>query len=223
MKYHLEFDIEFKQNEYEGLFIAFEGIDASGKSTQVQLLQKKLQDQGKSVLVKHPFEGEIGQFVRQILSGEKKLPAVTLQYLISANRHAQQMEIIEELKKGTYVIIDRYIWSAVAYGILDKGNYDYEKTANWLLVEQSILSMYHQFIMPDCTFYLNISAETAIDRLSKMEKTKEIYEDAGKIRRIAAIYKHLIKTYPDQFILINGERSIEEIADDIVKKVAGSK
>ncbi len=219
MKYHLEFDIEFKKNEYPGRFIAFEGIDASGKSTQVGLVAEKLKARGRVVSIRNPFEGEIGKFIRQILSGEKPLPAVTLQYLISANRHAQQLEIIEDLKKGHDVIIDRYIWSAVAYGIMDKGSYDFEKTATWLLVEQSVLSMYHQFLMPDQTFYLDISAEEAIGRLSKMEKTKEIYEDAGKIRKIVSIYQYLVKTYADQFVVIDGEQSVESVTEAIVKHI----
>ena len=98
--HHVEFDISFNENEYKGLFIALEGIDASGKSTQVELLRKRFEEDGKEVIVKNPCEGEIGAFVRKILSGDLKIPTVALQYLISANRHIQQEEIISHLKDG---------------------------------------------------------------------------------------------------------------------------
>ncbi|MBI4096795.1 MAG: dTMP kinase [Candidatus Levybacteria bacterium] len=219
MKYHLEFDIEFKRNSYPGLFIALEGIDASGKSTQVERIKERLEQKGRKVMIKNPFEGEIGLFVRRILSGESKVPPVTLQYLISANRQVQQLEIIEQLKKGNDVIIDRYIWSAVAYGIFDKGALDIEKTSQWLLVEQSILSMYHQFLMPNMTFYLRISPDTAMKRLSHMDKQMDIYEDREKIAKIAGIYDWLIQQYPDQFVVIDGERQVEEITEEIINKL----
>lgn len=217
MRHHISFDIEFKENPHEGLFIAFEGIDASGKSTQVHDIKDILEQKGRGVVVKNPFEGEIGEFVRKILSGEKKVPVVTLQYLISANRQAQQEEIIEHLKAGKDVLIDRYIWSAVAYGIFDKGADDIEKTSQWLLVEQSILSMYHQFLVPDYNFYLKISPRTAVDRLSHMDKTKEIYEDEDKIKKIAGIYDWLIEKYPEQFIVVNGEQPEEKVTEEILK------
>lgn len=219
MKYHISFDIEFKQNSYPGLFIALEGIDASGKSTQAERIKERLEEKGRTVLIKNPFEGKIGQFVRRILSGESKVPPVTLQYLISANRQVQQLEIIEQLKKGNDVIIDRYIWSAVAYGIFDKGADDIEKTSQWLLVEQSILSMYHQFLMPNHNFYLSILPKTAVERLSHMDKTKEIYEDEEKIKKIAEIYDWLIKQYPDQFAVINGEQSEEQVTEGIMDRI----
>lgn len=219
MKHHLSFDIEFKKNPYPGLFIALEGIDASGKSTQVIRIKEKLEEKGREVTIKNPFEGEIGKFIRKILSEESKVPTITLQYLISANRQVQQLEIIEELKKGKYVIIDRYIWSAVAYGIFDKGVNDIEKTSQWLLVEQSILSMYHQFLMPNYNFYLDISPEVAVKRLAQMKKAYEMYEDEDKIKKIAEIYDWLIKQYPDQFIVINGEQTEEKVTEKIMSSI----
>lgn len=220
--YHIEFDIEFRRNNHKGLFIALEGIDASGKSTQIEKLKEEFEKDGKTVVVKHPFEGELGAFIRKILSGEVNIPTVALQYLISANRHVQQQEIIDHLQNGEHVIIDRYIWSAVVYGIFDKEDGDIDKAKNWLLIEQSILSMYHQFLMPDVTFYLDISPEEAVSRLSSMDKQKEIYEDQEKITEIASIYKKVIEEFPDEFFVVNGERSVDEITSEIMKHIRES-
>ena len=117
MKRRVEFDIEFRVNPYKGMFIALEGIDGSGKSTQASRLKKTLEKKGKKAEIRHPFEGEIGKFVRTILAGKSKVTPIALQYLISANRAVQQEEIVSSLSKGTTVIIDRYYWSAVAYGM----------------------------------------------------------------------------------------------------------
>jgi len=222
MNYHIDFDIDFRRNEYPGLFIALEGIDASGKSTQVTRLKEAFEKDGKTVLIKHPFEGEIGGFIRRILSGELAISTVALQYLISANRHVQQEEIIDHLKKGEHVLIDRYIWSAVVYGIFDKGDGDFKKAENWLLLEQSILSMYHQFLIPDFTFYLDISPETAVNRLGSMDKEKEIYEDESKIRKITAIYKQIIADFPEEFVVVDGEQSVEDITEELMGKIRES-
>lgn len=218
-KFHVEFDIEFRRNEYDGLFIALEGIDASGKSTQIEKLKEEFEKDGKTVVIKHPFEGELGVFIRKILSGEVAIPTVALQYLISANRHVQQQEIIDHLKKGDHVIIDRYIWSAVVYGIFDKEDGDVQKAQNWLLIEQSILSMYHQFVMPDVTFYLDISPEIAVSRLSSMDKQKEIYEDYDKITEIASLYKRVIEEFPDEFFVVHAEKPVEDITSEIMTHI----
>lgn len=220
--YHVEFDISFRENDHIGLFIALEGIDASGKSTQVEFLKKQFEEDGKQVVVKNPFEGELGVFIRKILSGEVKIPPVALQYLISANRHIQQEEIVSCLREGKHVIIDRYIWSAVVYGILDKGADDMENTKNWLLVEQGILSMYHRFLMPDFTFYLDISAEAAMERLDGMKKEKEIYEDAEKIAKIEEIYKKVISDFPDEFVVIDGGETPDKITQEIMMQIKRS-
>jgi len=219
MKHHVEFDIEFLENQYPGKFIALEGIDGSGKSTQIQELKKALEKKGRSVVVKHPFEGEIGKFVRTILIGKVKVPPVALQYLIAANRDVQQKEIIEALQNNHDVIIDRYFWSAVTYGMFDLADDSTEQTSNWLLTAYSLLSMYHRFLLPNTTFFLQISAGAAIERIDAMNKEREIYEDEEKIKKINELYQLLIRKFPEQFTIINAERPIEMVTDEIVAKI----
>ncbi|MBI5045212.1 MAG: dTMP kinase [Candidatus Levybacteria bacterium] len=223
MKYHIEFDIDFRRNPYNGSFIALEGIDGSGKSTQAQLLKEALEKKNRKVVVKNPFEGEIGAFVRTILAGEKRVSAISLQYLISANRAAQQEEIIKDLKDGCDVIIDRYFWSAVAYAILDHPSIDKKDMKQWLLIGQSILSHYHQFLLPDMTFFLDISSRTATKRLDSMEKEKEIYEEESKIKKIEKIYEWLVGEFPKEFVTVNGEQPIEKVTQELLMHISSCK
>jgi len=223
MKYHISLDIDFKRNAYPGCFIALEGIDGSGKSTQAVRLKSALENQGRSVIVKHPFEGEIGTFIRTILAGKRKVTPIALQHLISANRAVQQEEIMSNLEKGQDVIIDRYFWSAIAYAILDYSELDRKDVEQWLLVSQSILSHYHQFLLPDVSFYLDISSRTATRRIDNMGKEKEIYEDERKIKKVEEIYTWLVSQFPKEFVVINGEESIEKVTEDLLKVIKDCK
>jgi dTMP kinase len=221
MKYKIEFEIEFLKNPYPGKLIVLEGLDASGKTTQSKKLAEELTQQGKKVyLTKNPTRsGEIGELIHRILQKEVEIPSAAIQYLYTADREASQGEIIEHLKNGEIVIVDRYFWSAVPYGLADLKNSPLEDEAKVLVVSQSILSHYHGFIAPDFTFYLEISAGEAMRRLSEMQKTKEIYEEKEILERVKAGYDWLTKEFKNEIITINGEKSEEEVLSEIIKKI----
>lgn len=214
---NVSFDIEFKPNPHKGLFVVLEGIDGSGKTTQCSAVAERLQKEGMdAVCTKEPTDGEIGSLIRKVLSQEVKVPASSIQYLIAADRAVHQEEVLSLLEKGKLVISDRYFWSAVAYGTADKTDVSFENTAQVLMVSQSILSMYNRFILPDVSLYLDVSIDTAILRLSKMDKEKELYERKEKLERIDKGYKWLLSEFPDAFTKINGEKSSEVVTNVIV-------
>lgn len=225
MKYHLDFEIDLKRNPYPGKYIVLEGVDGSGKTTQVAKLTEHFQKTGKKVLaVREPRKtGVIGDIVQKVLHGKVSLPAVAMQYLFSADRSLQHEEIIiPALKEDTIIISDRCFWSAVVYGILDKtgGKYNNGKQdLNAFLIAQSILSMYHQFLVPDFTFYLKVSLETALLRLEKEEKTKEIYEEEGKLEKIIDGYDWLVEKFSGEFTVVDGEKSVNQVTNHIISKI----
>jgi len=220
MKYHIEFDIDFKRNIYPGKFIALEGIDGSGKTVEVHLLAKTLKKQGKKVfLTKNPTDGPLGKFIRKMLQGKISIPLVSFQYIFSADRQIQQLDIVEHLKKGDIVISDRYFWSSVAYGVADKEGVDYENSAKQEVIAQSILSMYNQFIIPDVTFYLDASIKTGLSRRHDTNKEKELYENTEKLKKIEKGYKWLLQEFPKEFSVIDGERTKKEVHKEILNKL----
>ncbi len=222
MKYHVSFDIDFRRNPYKGVYIAFEGIDGSGKTTQAKILSDYLRKNNKKVvLTKEPTENlPIGSLIHDFIKGRVKFPPVALQYLFAADREIHLKEFVEpNLEKGNIVISDRCFWSSVAYGILDKKGFEKLDDRDILLVSESILSMYHQFILPDVTFYISISANVAISRISKMKKKKEYYETAEKLKKIKEGYDWLAKKIPDEITVIDGERTEKEVAADIVGRL----
>ncbi len=223
MKYSIAFDIDLKKNSYKGKYIAFEGIDGSGKTTQVKELARFFAKQGKEViLVQEPRKkGLIGDLVHRVLRGEIKIPSTALQYLFTVDRVLQHSEVISPaLKAGKTVISDRSLWSAVVYGILDRARSQYRyKEGELLLVSQSILSMYHQFIVPDYTFYLRISLPTALTRILGKNEKREIYEDKEKLTELIKGYNWLVKKFSKEIVIIDGEKSVEDVSQKIIERI----
>ncbi len=223
MKYHINFDLELKKNPYTGTYIALEGIDGSGKTTQAEKIAEYFEKQGKTVIhTREPrSEGLVGSIVREVLQAKIKIPSIALQYLFSADRAIHHEEIIvPSLKAGKVVISDRCFWSAVPYGIMDRTESSYELTeANQILIAQSILSMYHQFIVPDHTFYLKISVETAVKRLEGVEKTQEIYEKKETLQKITSGYDWLVEHFPEAITKLDGEKKENEVIEDILFQI----
>ncbi len=220
--YHVEFDLAFRKNEDRGIFIAFEGIDASGKDTQAELITNFFKEKGRDVvLTKEPTrEGVIGELVHEVLLGNAKVNPRALQYLFAADRVIHQEELIlPSLKKGRVVISVRTFWSSVAYGILDKGlSYDKEEI-DPMVVAHSILSFYHQFTIPDHIFYLDIPAEESLKRLGKRHKVrqKEIYEDKEKLEALKVGYDWLFEMFGENVVEIDGTKSVKDVNAEIIK------
>lgn len=220
MKYKFDLELDFQRNPYQGKLIAVEGLDGSGKTIQAHLLAKNLEKMGKTVfLTKNPTDSMLGKFIRKALQGKVKIPHVSFQYLFSADRQIQQLEIIEHLKKGEIVVTDRYFWSSVAYGVADKETVDYENELKFQLIAQSVLSMYNQFIIPDYTIYLDVSIKTGLSRRKKSDKEKEIYENMEKLEKTEKGYKWLLQEFPKEFTIVDSQKSIKEVEKEILTKI----
>lgn len=222
MRYKIDFDIELLRNKTKGVYIALEGIDGSGKTTQAEALAAYFTKLGRKVVVTQEprRDGVIGKIIHKVLRHEVKVPPVALQYLFSADRAVHQEKLImPSLKEGKVVISDRAFWSGVAYGLLDRAMDRDSKKDERLLVSLSILSMYHQFVAPDYSFYLRTDVKTAIKRLKGEGRPLEYYENEKKLERVKKIYDWLDDKYSDALIKINGERQIEEVTGEIVAHI----
>lgn len=223
MKYHIEFDIDFKRNTSKGCYIAIEGIDGSGKTTQMQLLKKALEKSGRTVAVtREPRKnvGQIGKLIQKILHGQTDVPSVAFQYLFSADRAMHHAELIlPTLERGDVVLSDRAFWSAIPYGVMDRKDTFDTNTAQYILAAQSVLSFYHQFTVPDYTFYLDIPLSVAMKRLEKSEDQKEIYEDEKKLRKTLKGYDWLLKEFPKEFIVVDATKSVDAVTQEILSHI----
>lgn len=227
MRQKLTLDIEFRKNPYTGAYIALEGIDGSGKSTQARLLKEYLESKGKTVT--STFEPNLTLFghedILKIYNREKKISGLAFQYLLTANRLINHAEIVEPaLKRGEIVISDRCFWSAVVYGGMDTSTEYSEEGAERMLLTQSILSMYHQSIIPDAVYYLHVTAEEGLKRLDTRSegRKKDIYEKKEKMERVVKGYEWVYGHFPEQLIRIDAGRGIENVYQDLLKHVESS-
>ncbi len=215
MRYPISFSISFNKNKLNGILIAVEGIDGSGKTTQAQELVKNLKKEGyKAIYTKEPTDEPTGRLIREVLAGNIKVPPLSLQYLFCADRGVHQWELEKYLKKGYIVVTDRYFWSAVAYGISDLSG-----TPDYYLTAFSILSMYHRFMSPNFTFFLDVSVKEAFKRISKSEKHGEIYDKKEKLTKIKSAYALLSEKFEKEFTMVDGEGDVETVQKDLLKRV----
>ncbi len=225
MKIKVDAEIELRENPYKGRYIAFEGIDGAGKTTQLEKLVDYLKEQGKDfVVTSEPRKtgSEVGMLIHRILRGEVVMPSASLQYLYTSERIANHEEVIDpSLEKGMTVLSHRSVWSNLPYGMLDQGvsNFD-SNNARIIDLAQGLLSLYHRFIIPDITFYLRVSAKTAIGRVNaRYIKDHEIYEKVDKLERIAKGYEWQVSKYSELFTVIDGERDEKEVFQDVLKEI----
>lgn len=219
MKYNLNFELSFTENTYPGKYYAFEGIDGSGKTTQVHKLAEYFRQQGKEVVItKEPTDNIIGQLIKKILHKEITVPSTSLQYLFAADRGLHlETDVIPSLKQNKIVISDRSFWSAVAYGIADLSLNESDKER--LLVAYNILTMYNGYIVPDKTFVIDVPADIAIDRVEKRHEDITLYEFTEKLKKVREEYTWMAERFGDKVHLINGTQSVETVFQQIVSSI----
>lgn len=219
MQYRIQFQQNLKRNPYKGKYYAFEGIDGCGKSTQLEDIKSYFEQQGKKVVVtsEPQHEGPIQEIIRDALFSKIKIPSRAYQDLYSADRVLNHEQIVTPaLKRGDIVLTHRSIWSTPAYGLFDLHSEKSRSLLYSILVSQGNFSLYHQFLCPDKTFYLRVTARRAAERLSHMSKEKDIYEKEEKLAKIVRNYDYVIKEFPQEFVVIDGEKSEEEVTAQIL-------
>lgn len=221
MPYHISLDLDFKRNPYRGTYIALEGIDGSGKTYQTDALEEHLRKKGQEVFVaREPRKdgSPLSEVIMDVLTGKIKLPPLAIQYLFTTDRIMNQKEVIlPALEAGKTVIADRSFWSIIPYALSDLRLDFNEENTNFLLLSQGIFATYPHIVVPDKIMFLDISVDTAMERLSKRTEAKEIYEKKSKIEKHYKGYHWLLNAYANEFTIIDGECSQQEVTQKIVK------
>lgn len=150
----------------KGKFIVFEGIDGSGKGTQVEKLRVYLEKNKIKTLAtcEHTRDLPVGKLIEDTLNGGEKIDPLALQICFTADRRDHYKKIIEPaLESGQFVISDRYYGSTVAY------------TQDSM--KQTILD-FNQSVVPkaDLTIFLDVDPEVAMKRIGKGRSSKTIFE-----------------------------------------------
>ena len=202
----------------KGKFIVFEGIDGSGKSTQIKLLAKRLKESGISCRETfEPTYGLVGKTLHDILSGKiKRDPKVTAALFVADRLDHllnQDDGVVESIEKGETVLCDRYYFSSYAYQSVDVPR-------DWVVMANA---MAKAVLKPDATIFIDIPADVAMERITKNRETTELYETKEKLENVRKGYLSAFELVKDEerIFVVDGTKSIEEIAKEIEEIVLG--
>ncbi len=198
------------------LFIALEGIDGSGKSTQTKLLAKQLNNLGHKVHTTfEPTDSDIGKMIREIFAGKREGDQKVIAALFGADRlhHilAEKDGMLALRQDGYSIVTDRYYLSSYAY-------HGAHVDMDWVM---DINAQAVMLLKPDIHIYIDISPKVSMERISRSRETVEMYETLENLRLVYDKYEEAFaKVGKSEHIRrINGDRSEEEIAADIWREV----
>lgn len=200
----------------KNLFLALEGIDGSGKSTQIKMLEQHLISAGHKVYATfEPTDSAIGSLIRKIFRHEMEADHRVIAGLFVADRlnHLLNKEngVLKKLEEGYTVLTDRYYFSSYAY-------HSVHMPMKWV-IEANAMSA--SLLKPDLNIYIDISPQLSMQRIHAGRSSKELYESEENLTMVRNQYKQafdLLNT-SEKIFITDGNRSADDIASDIWRAV----
>ncbi|WLD93441.1 dTMP kinase [Alkalihalobacillus sp. AL-G] len=198
------------------IFITFEGPEGAGKTTILQRLDQELKKRSVPFIsTREPGGIDIAEQIRSVILNPEntKMDGRTEALLYAAARRQHLVEkVLPALQEGKTVLCDRFIDSSLAY----------QGFARNLGIEEvySINRFATEDRMPDLTFYFNISPEAGLGRIDDNESREKNRLDLEKLdfhQRVQDGYERVLKMFPDRFVIINAEQTVEQVYADILK------
>jgi len=199
-----------------GLFISFEGIDGSGKSTQARLLAEHLRGQGRDVVLTREPGGSAGaeEIRRLVLEGDKDRwsPETELLLFTAARRDHLERVILPAIAAGQVVICDRFADSTRMYQGLGRADL------------RGLVDQLHDLMIgrePDVTVLIDIAPDVGLGRALSRGGGEERFESFGEglQARMRAGFLALAKEFDGRFVVIDGGRAVEAVAGDVARAI----
>lgn len=201
----------------KNFFFAFEGIDGSGKSTQVKLLKEKLEERGHKVFITcEPTDSPMGKIIRDVFNHRAEADNRVIAALFVADRLNHLLNktngILKMLNDGYTVITDRYYLSSYAYQspFMD---------LDWVIKTNSLSA---ELLRPDLNIYIDITPEQSIERLNKSRETIELYETLENLTKVHCKYGEIIEFLKEEekVFITDGSQSAKEVAEDVWEAIS---
>lgn len=203
------------KKDAKGLFLTFEGIDGSGKSTQCKLLADALRAEGREVVLTREPGGSPGaeEIRRLVLEGDPDRWSAQTELLLftAARRDHLERTILPALAAGKVVICDRFADSTRMYQGLSRGNL------------RAAVDQLHALMIgrePDLTLLIDMDPETGLSRAKGRQGSEERFEDFGLElqQKMRAGFLALADEFADRFRVIDGARSVDAVAADVLAR-----
>ncbi|HMN33070.1 MAG TPA: dTMP kinase [Chitinophagaceae bacterium] len=181
-----------------GLFIAFEGIDGSGKSTQMKLLKERLEALHHRVYCTfEPTDNPIGSLIRSIIKGHEKADNKTIAALFAADRLHHLLNekngLLKKLEEGYIVLADRYYFSSYAYQSLSTD-------MKWII---EINKKAAELLKPDLNIFIDIEVDEAMSRIRNNRTHIDLYESEHLLHTIYANYQKAFNLLRNEEVIVS--------------------
>ena len=185
------------------MFITFEGLDGSGKTTQAHLLAAKVRETGREVVTtREPGGTPLGEELRAVLLNYEASPWAEAALFAAARAELVEQVIVPALERGAVVICDRYVDSSLAYQGIGRGlGVDRVLELNLLVIRGHL---------PDRTYLLLIDPEESVRRIG--EGGDRIERNVDFRRKVDDAYRVLARMFPERIEWVDGNRPPEEIS-----------
>ena len=196
----------------KGKFIVLEGIDGSGKSSQIGPLVKRLEGLGLPCRAdREPTGGPVGSLIRQIFTGRVTADNRVIAALYAADRIDHLVNEVDGLcaviDQGITVVSDRYYFSSYAYHSVDM---DME----WVIHANSISA---DLLRPTLTVFLDVPVETALERIHQNRFVEEIFDQEDRLRKTRELYFRAFERLKDveNVAVVDGVGTPEQVAQRV--------
>lgn len=193
-----------------GYFISFEGVDGSGKSTQISKLKEYLEASGyEVVLSREPGGTDIGEQIRSVIldPNNQGMTAVTEALLYAASRAQHVHDVIAPaVEAGKVVICDRFVDSSIAYQQYGRKLGECVRIINGYAIDGC---------MPDLTFLLKVKPDVGGTRIGSRGKDRIELEDKSFHEAVYQGYESLQEEFSERIVGIDAARSVDEIFAEI--------
>ena len=200
-----------------GRFFALEGIDGSGKSTQLPLLARRLEALGRPcVQTREPTGGPMGTLLRQVLTGQVDCDSRVVAPLFVADRLDHLLRkgdgLLALVEGGTDVLCDRYYFSSYAYQSVDL-------PLEWVIGANRPCA---DLLRPDATLFLDVDPELALERIARGRDHTELFETRERLTRTREQYFRAFEAEKDRerILILPGDLPPEELSQAIWDRVA---
>ncbi len=191
----------------KALYIAVEGIDGAGKTTQSRLLVKTLRSKGiRTILTSEPTDMPIGKLIKKELNGKRRFSEDVLALLFAADRLMHNEKVIKPaLKKGITVVSDRSVISSLAYQTVATSKRKWVELINKFAAR------------PDVVIFIDVEPSKALRRLRKAKATR--YEKLKFQKAVDREYRRILRR-GWKIVHVYGGGTVEQVYTSIVKGLA---